>query len=52
MIRLVALDLDGTLLDPSSRVGEEDGAAVVAARDRGVHVILNWIGAAWGGCES
>ena len=49
MIRLVALDLDGTLLDPSSRVGDEDGAAVAAARDRGVHVILStarWYGIA------
>lgn len=49
MIRLVALDLDGTLLDPSSRVSEEDGKAVVAARDRGVHIVLNtarWYGIA------
>lgn len=49
MIKLVALDLDGTLLNPSSRVGEEDQAAVVAARDRGVLVVLNtarWYGIA------
>jgi len=41
VIRLVALDLDGTLLDPSMRLGEEDQAAVVAARDRGVLIVLN-----------
>lgn len=49
MIRLVALDLDGTLLNAASRVNEEDGAAVVAARERGVHVVLNtarWYGIA------
>ena len=49
MIRLVALDLDGTLLNPSSRVSDEDGAAVVATRDRGVRVVLNtarWYGVA------
>lgn len=49
MIRLVALDLDGTLLGPDSKVGEADGAAVIAARDRGVHVILctaRWHGVA------
>jgi len=41
MIRLIALDLDGTLLGPDSRVGEEDTQAVVAARDAGIHIILN-----------
>jgi len=49
MIRLIALDLDGTLLDPNFRVGEADQAAVVAARDRGVQVALNtarWYGLA------
>jgi Cof subfamily protein (haloacid dehalogenase superfamily) len=49
VIKLVALDLDGTLLDPSSRVSEEDQAAVKAARDRGVLVVLNtarWYGIA------
>ena len=40
-IRLLALDLDGTLLDPNSRVSEADGAAVRAARDRGVHIVVS-----------
>jgi len=49
MIRLVALDLDGTLLGPNLRVGEADGQAVAAARDRGVYVVLctsRWYGLA------
>jgi len=49
MIRLIALDLDGTLLNPAFRVSEEDQAAVAAARERGVRVSLNtarWYGLA------
>lgn len=49
MIRLLALDLDGTLLDPNSRVSDVDGDAVRAARDRGVHIVLStarWYGIA------
>ena len=49
MIRLIALDLDGTLLGPNFRISEADQAAVVAARDRGVQVALNtarWYGLA------
>ncbi len=49
MIRLIALDLDGTLLGPDSKVSPEDSAAVTAARDRGVQVVLNtsrWHGVA------
>ncbi|MEX0785650.1 MAG: Cof-type HAD-IIB family hydrolase [Dehalococcoidia bacterium] len=49
MIRLVALDLDGTLLGPDMRMSETDGAAVIAARDKGVHIVLNtsrWYGIA------
>lgn len=49
MIKLVALDLDGTLLNPSMRLGDEDQAAVLAARDRGVLIVLNtarWYGIA------
>lgn len=49
MIRLVALDLDGTLLDPSSKVSEEDAAAVREAAARGVHIVLctaRWYGIA------
>jgi len=49
VIRLVALDLDGTLLGPDFRMSEADGQAVVAARDRGVHIVLctsRWYGVA------
>ena len=49
MIRLVALDLDGTLLGPDWRVSAADGEAVVAARDRGVSIVLctaRWYGVA------
>jgi Cof subfamily protein (haloacid dehalogenase superfamily) len=49
MIRLIALDLDGTLLGPDFRVGEADGAAVLAAKERGVQIVLNtarWYGIA------
>ncbi len=49
MIRLVALDLDGTLLGPDFRVSEADGKAVVAARDKGVQIVLStsrWYGLA------
>ena len=49
MIRLIALDLDGTLLGPNMRVSEEDSDAVIAARDKGIHIVLNtarWYGVA------
>ncbi len=49
MIRLIALDLDGTLLGADMRVSPEDTEAVIAARDRGIHVVLNtarWYGVA------
>ena len=49
MIRLVALDLDGTLLGSDWRIGEADSAAVTAARERGVRVVINtarWYGLA------
>lgn len=39
-IRLVALDLDGTLLNPQNRVSDEDAAAVREAVARGVQVVL------------
>ena len=38
--RLVALDLDGTLLDPDGRIPERTGAAVRALRDAGVRIVL------------
>jgi Cof subfamily protein (haloacid dehalogenase superfamily) len=49
MIRLIALDLDGTLLGPDFRVAEADGEAVLAAKERGVIIVLNtarWYGIA------
>ena len=49
MIRLIALDLDGTLLGPNNRVSQEDSDAVIAARDKGIHIVLNtarWYGVA------
>lgn len=38
-IRLVATDLDGTLLDPAGKVAERTARAVAAARAAGIHVI-------------
>ena len=49
MIRLIALDLDGTLLGPDRRVSAADGEAVAEARERGVHIVLStarWYGLA------
>lgn len=49
MIRLISLDLDGTLLGSNWRIGEADSAAVTAARERGVRVVINtarWYGLA------
>ena len=49
MIRLIALDLDGTLLGSDWRIGEADSAAVAAALDRGVQIVINtarWYGLA------
>lgn len=39
-IRLVALDLDGTLLDRQNRVSDEDAAAVREAVAQGVRIVL------------
>jgi Cof subfamily protein (haloacid dehalogenase superfamily) len=41
MIKLVALDLDGTLLGPDSRVSEVDKEAIAEARRAGAHVIID-----------
>jgi Cof subfamily protein (haloacid dehalogenase superfamily) len=38
-VRIVATDMDGTLLDPSGVVSERTAAAVAAAREAGVRVI-------------
>ena len=49
MIRVIALDLDGTLLGSDNRVSQEDSDAVIAARDKGIHIVLNtarWYGVA------
>lgn len=40
MIRLVALDIDGTLLDTSNRLTDANAAAVRQAVERGVPVVL------------
>lgn len=41
MIKLIALDLDGTLLDPQGRITEASKAAIAKARAAGVRVVLN-----------
>ena len=41
MIRLISLDLDGTLLDPGGRVTSAAKAAIAKARAAGVRVVLN-----------
>jgi Cof subfamily protein (haloacid dehalogenase superfamily) len=38
-VRLVATDLDGTLLDPNGRITARTARAVQAARARGIHVV-------------
>ncbi len=40
MIRLIALDLDGTVLDSASRVPEANRAAIAGAIERGVEVAI------------
>src|SRR4030042_535614 len=40
MIRLVALDIDGTLLDSSNRLSDGNAAAVREALARGTHIVL------------
>ncbi|MGI9012710.1 MAG: HAD hydrolase family protein [Phycisphaerales bacterium] len=39
-IRLLAIDLDGTLLQPDGRVAARDAAAVRMARDAGIDVVI------------
>jgi len=39
-INLLALDLDGTLLDPQGRISERNRTAIENARGQGVHVAL------------
>ena len=40
MIRLAAIDLDGTLLDPNNRISERNREAIRRARERGVEVVV------------
>lgn len=41
MVKLISLDLDGTLLDPASRITQETKDAIAQARKAGVRVVLN-----------
>lgn len=40
-IKLIAYDLDGTLLDDEKRLPEENIAALRAAADRGIHIVAS-----------
>ena len=40
MVRLVAVDLDGTLLDSNRSISEENVRAVMEARENGVMVVI------------
>lgn len=39
-IRLIALDLDGTLFNPDSRISEGNLAAIKRMKEQGVHVVI------------
>ena len=41
MIRLIALDLDGTLLDPAGQITHETKAAIAQAQEAGIKVVLS-----------
>lgn len=41
MVKLIALDLDGTLLDPQGQITSEAKAAIAQARQAGVKVVLS-----------
>lgn len=41
MIKLISMDLDGTLLDPKGRVTEASRAAIARARAAGLRVVVN-----------
>ena len=41
MVKLISLDLDGTLLDPGGRVTSAAKAAIAKARAAGVRVVIN-----------
>ena len=40
MIRLIAIDIDGTLLDHTGRIPAENRRAIAEALDRGIEVAL------------
>lgn len=40
-IKLIAMDIDGTLLDDNGRIPEENSIAIKRAYERGVHVVLS-----------
>ena len=40
-IKLVALDLDGTLFDTSSRISERNLTAIRSITDKGIHVVIS-----------
>ena len=40
-IKLVALDLDGTLFDNSSRISERNLTAIRSITDKGIHVVIS-----------
>lgn len=41
MVKLIALDLDGTMLDPAGQITPETKSAIAQARAAGVRVVLN-----------
>ena len=40
MIKLIAIDMDGTLLDPSHEITPRVRASVIAAREQGIRIVL------------
>lgn len=40
-IKLIALDMDGTLLDNNHRISEENQEAIRMAQEKGIHVVLS-----------
>ena len=40
-IKLVALDLDGTLFDNSSRISKRNLTAIRSITDKGIHVVIS-----------
>ena len=41
MVKLISLDLDGTLLDPQGQIAPASKAAIALARAAGLRVVLN-----------